>query len=184
MGVSDYINMIKGNSELGVKKEMKNMKFVCRYKTNDELILSEVSGKVLKKQAYQELSKKYSDMVYFNFLIELEKSGEAIGEKGDESYFKMLDYFSNQMQNDFFAVVNGDTIPCAIYHYERNFELSPYNNINLAFSSALIRKKITNEWLADVSIIYDDRILGTGPLQFNFSKNNINELPVLDYEKN
>ncbi|MDI9339022.1 MAG: hypothetical protein QM534_00520 [Sediminibacterium sp.] len=179
----NYRSEVIGDEALIRYTELKDLKFSCRYRPTDEMILSEIQSNKVANEDVQSLRKKYRDMVYFSFCITTPSGDEISGIKGNASYYQLLDYLNNSMQADFYLIGKSDTVPCVGYHYERSFDVSSVNYINLGFPSRNFLDTITHNLKTDMQLVYDDKILGMGMLHFRFNKNDINKLPKLNYER-
>lgn len=184
MSPEKYMSMLAKTKSLAVSHEFGKYEFNCRYRPSEELILLEHGTQKLTRKVLDSLNSKYSDMVYFNFTIHQEGRQELTSANGESNYYQMLDYLSNQIQNDFYLIDGKDTIPCGLCHYERNFDLSSANVINVGFQSEKLRTGANHSLSNDLHLVYDDKLLSVGILHFHFDKNAINQLPELDYEKN
>lgn len=174
----EYLEFLKNSSDVIRERSIKELDFKCRYRTADEMVLLESKENSLTKAEFDSLYSKYNSLMYFTFLIGTSDNNEIINVKGENNYSQMLDYISNEMQNDFMLLHNNDTIPCRLYYYERNYGLSGTNAINLGFDMPSIGKPES-----DFTVLYEDKILNTGPLKFKFDIQKINHLPLLRYEK-
>ncbi len=161
-------------------KEFGKINLSIRYRPIDEMILEENQAGTINDSVYKAGLKKYKNLQYFTFTISSADNNEILDEGNEDTdYYKLLDYLSNSIESDFFLIENGDTLPCVLSHYERNFGLSPKNNVSLAFKSNSLGREFEN----DKIIAYDDHLFDVGLLHFKFSKENLNKLPILEYEK-
>lgn len=175
-----YLIAAKSNADLQVEKEFKDVTFQVRYRSTDELILDEVSDKKLTDSLYHKLRNKYKTLQYFTFTIVSARSAEILSHyEGEEDYYKLLDYLSSSIQNDFALVDNNDTLACVLAHYERNFGLSSSNRISLAFED---KDQGKVKYPSDKILLYDDKLFETGLISFRFEKENLNNLPHLAHE--
>lgn len=90
----------------------------------------------------------------------------------EEEYYKRVNYYTVNAQQDVYLVRGADTLPCELYHYERTYGVTPYNNMLLGFRAENGDDKMPA--LLHVS----DRLFHTGLHIFSFEKKN---LPVLNH---
>ncbi len=76
-----------------------------------------------------------------------------------------MTYYSFEMDKDVFLVVNGDTIPCAAYQWERGFEGSGKLIFQLVFSNEKL-KNPTNGF----QLVFYDRVFNNGIIKFFYGK--------------
>jgi hypothetical protein len=67
----------------------------------------------------------------------------------------------------------GDTLPCLLYHYERNYGIAPFNNIVMTFPNSKTQSG-TNYKL----FIFEDNILGLGTIKFKLEKEFLKKLSI------
>jgi hypothetical protein len=77
------------------------------------------------------------------------------------------------MKDDLILVHGNDTIRCALFHFERAFDLSSHRNFVLAFPR---NETISNEPL---TLIFDSREFNTGPLKFRFRAEALDNIPQI-----
>lgn len=101
----------------------------------------------------------------FEFVLQEENEKDLLkGGYTSLDYTKALEYMSFQIQNDFKVVTSkNDTIPCIGAHYERNYNVAPYNKILLYFTDINPNEKL--------QLLYNDRLFGNGLLKFSFKEN-------------
>ncbi len=95
----------------------------------------------------------------------------------EQEYYQRLEYYTNIIQQDLFLVSGGDTIPCKYSLFERNYGSSP-NSILLVGFDATNQKEDD-----DIFFIYDDHVLGIGPVQFEIDSKDLNKIPKLETTK-
>ncbi|MCD6068931.1 MAG: hypothetical protein K0S33_3757 [Bacteroidetes bacterium] len=115
------------------------------------------------------------DMQYYNLRIKIEGFNDEFLKfniPSTASYEERVSYFSFDMQRDLKLVEGNDTIPCALFHYERSYNLTPYGNFTIAFPA-------TDKGTKKRTFIYKDRYLGTGAVKFLFTPSDLNHVPTL-----
>lgn len=102
---------------------------------------------------------------------------EAILPHSADSLETTSNHLAFGMQNNISLWVNGDSIPCTFYH------LQPIGKVDNAFHVLLSfeRPQSISDWRQDLLIVLDEPLFGTHPNRFHWSKNDLYELPKLDY---
>lgn len=185
MTPSEYIRYID-NKTNGLVKDKKIGVFTvdCEYKPSAYIVIKENY-----KQNPKEVIKNFENenieaSKMFHFYIRLSAENENDVLKNDiqnqEEYFERLNYFSNFVQKDLYLISGSDTIDCAYTYFERNYGLSNKSTILLGFKRSEMNKSNSDQSL---TLIYDDQVLGMGPVHFKFSSKDISNIPVLDTNK-
>ncbi|TNE81423.1 MAG: hypothetical protein EP332_04695 [Bacteroidetes bacterium] len=89
-------------------------------------------------------------------------------------YIERIEYLTAKMAGDFSLVMGKDTIVPNFFHYERTYNMTPFNNFLLGFD--LPRSKVHD----NIRILYDDKLFGLGRIEFDFDKNTINQKYPID----
>ena len=84
---------------------------------------------------------------------------------GFGDYAEKLDYLVSSFQEDINMVAEGDTIPCKLMHYERNYGLSGNNNFNVIFEKVKANEK---------TLMMDLSIFELGRVKFKFDAERTN----------
>jgi hypothetical protein len=174
----EYMKWVKDEENgLRVSKEIGDYKFTLQYKPCEFEALLHLGDKPLAKKQLDSAVASIKDIQFFTLCINSPgKNDPAKDISIDEAdYNQRLNYLMFEMQKDFFLVDGKDTLSCLFYHYERNFNVSPENNILLGFERDTLEKEP-----ADKTLIYDDKILETGPVMLTIRSNNIKAVPVLN----
>ena len=88
---------------------------------------------------------------------------------------KLINYYSFYIQNNFKVVLNNDTLPCILSHFEKYGVLFPFISFVLAFECNTY--DINS---GDLKFIYDDKILGLNEIILIIKKKNIVNIPALE----
>ncbi|MBI5539815.1 MAG: hypothetical protein HY951_07135 [Bacteroidia bacterium] len=159
-------------NNLHQSKQMSGFEFNLQYKTPSLIGLQETHGKMTKEEqlSYEE---QYSG--FDNFTLKI-KSDDKSKTNPFESISnpEIANYLYFQMQKEFVLVSGQDTIPCSFYHFEQAYNISPENSILLSFEKAK-NDTIFNEKV----LVYNDKILKTGPIKFRFKKEYFTNIPKL-----
>ncbi len=173
----EYMKWIENeNNGLRVKKEIGNFEFMLQYKPLEYVTLLEQKMANTQSDSIRRRTLELGDMQYYTFRITSKKDDEMLktGVQSEEDYYGRLDYFISAIQDDIALVDGKDTLPCLLYHFERNYALAPYSNMVLGFKN-IVKKNIIN----NKTFIYDDAVLGTGPVQITIKGNDLLQIPKL-----
>lgn len=81
----------------------------------------------------------------------------------NEDYNTKLQHLIGSIKDDFYLVSEGDTVSCALHHFERGYGLSPNMNITLVFP----KEESAGQ---SATLIYNDRLFETGVVKFPFTR--------------
>ena len=113
-------------------------------------------------------------MQYIDLKISALSAGENLLSSeldSENEYFERLDYFVTYAQQDIRLIQGKDSLSPALYHFERNYGLAPYNTLLLGFE--------LGEQGAHRDLIIDDKVLGIGRVKFFFDDSDISNSPKL-----
>jgi len=178
----EYREVINKERGLRVEEKYGPVTLAARYRPIEELIVEGLHDRNLDDSLYHSLYNKHKDLQYFTFTVSSDETKEILSHNNmeEDSYFQMLDYLSNGIQNDFYLVENGDTLPCLLCHYERNYGLTSLNRISLAFQN---KHKTNMKYTGDKILAYEDKLFDIGLVHFKIREESLNNLPILSYEK-
>ncbi len=174
---SDAREFIEKESEKNTyKKRIKEVDFKLKYISNEQMALEDMKGLSEVTQAgFDSIIKNYDSLLFFNLEVTIDNFNEEmlkykLGENPEASYNDRIDYYSFRMQKDINLVLSEkDTVPCILYHYERNYGVSPKNNFMIGFKTSKIRNAV---------LVYDNKFLNTGTVKFA-----LNEQEILNHPK-
>jgi hypothetical protein len=173
----EYVKWVK-NKENGLRKEktIDDVTFSLQYKPYPYIVCLEQKKNTIADTLLKKRVSEIDNMQYYDLVISL-KSAQCellkykIGSADD--YQNRVKYFSFDMQHDIRLVDGGDTLPCALYHFERIYDIAPYCTFLLGFPLD------KNHADAEKTLVYYDRIFGKGTIKFTYVKNEINNTPKL-----
>lgn len=170
--ISEYPGWIENPENGFVKaKEFDEVSFISFYKPPVYRVLKKHQNDGnLNKDSLQNQIDKLEDWYTFTFRVKAKEHPLEQGNQNSQEYFQKLEYYINA-QSDFKLIIGeSDTIPCAMYHMERNYGGAPYIDINVAF-------KKENKTPYDITMLYFDRVFSNGPLKFNYHLDETTSLP-------
>ncbi len=142
--------------------KIEDVNFTLKHISNEQMALRGLGDMSHRTQAsFDSILKGYDGLLFFNLEISIDDFNEELlhykPQPGDD-YEERVAYYAFGMQKDICIVVaEKDTIPCAMYHYERNYGVSPKNNFMLGFNTSHVK---------DAVLVYDNPYLPTGPVKF------------------
>jgi len=172
----EYVKWIDDDANgLNVKKEIGEYEFSVIYKPLEYIVLMETKDQNIKKDFLQKRMKELGNMQYFTFRVKSKKNREIMraGIKSENEYYSRLEYFVSDAQDDISLIEGKDTLSCLLYHFERNYGVSPSNSIVLGFE----KDRLENSY--DKTLVFNDHVLGVGPICLTLKNNDINKLPAL-----
>jgi hypothetical protein len=124
---------------------------------------------------FNKIRETYSGMEYYRLRVSL------AGAQGDilqyqatsqEEYYQRVEYFSFGMQQDLRMLNGQDTLPCKLFHFERNYGAAPFADFMIGFEDREGNK-------SDRVLIYNDRVYSTSIFQLSIPAENIQNIPKL-----
>lgn len=158
--------------------KIQEVNFKLRHISGEEMALREIGDLSKATQAmFDSAAKAYQGNLYFNLELSIDGFNEELmhyrpDPSGSEAaYEERVSYYSFGMQKDISIVVGEkDTIPCTMYHYERNYGVSPNNRFMLGFEASALKNAV---------LVYDNPYLPTGPVKFALSEQDLSSHPQI-----
>lgn len=176
VSTDEYMSYIEDPANgVTVASRLENFEFGLLYKPLDYIIGLEFRNGVISLDSMSSRKKQLEGFQYYTLRIRSNQDSEFIrtGLSSENEYYQRLEYMVSNAQDDIVLVEGRDTIPCAIYHFERNYGLSPNTNIVLAFAEGDQNSR------KDKVLIYDDKILGLGRIELRILNKNIRRIPQM-----
>lgn len=169
-----YVNDPKNG--LIVSREAGDFLVELQYKPLDYELLMEMGEESGDTTGMELLKKEIGQMQYYVLRIgSKDKKSDMlatdVGSKDD--YFNRIGYLSSGIQQNIRLIDGKDTLSCLLHHFERNYKLSSYSNIILAFDA-----NEHNE-ANDKTLVLDDEVFGIGRLKLTIDKSAIQKIPAL-----
>lgn len=172
---SEYLHWVENpDNGLHQGKDIGNYYLELQYKPPHYIVALEGQSQQLSEKQVASRVVELDGLTYFTFRITSLQGTEMLqtGPVTEEEYQYRSYYFDTQAQRDMYLVSGTDTLNCALYHFERNYGLAPYNNMVLGFEKPVTRN-------TDLQFVFDDPILGLGPVKFTIGREAIEQLPHL-----
>jgi hypothetical protein len=174
---TEYVDWVRDeNNGLRVVKEIDGQQFILQYKPAEYEVLMQNKNHSATSTQLKEYTVNSGDLQFFTLTIVTDDHREIAASGGaDENVFQeRVMYMMSEMQMDFELVDGNDTLPCVFFHCERNFNISPENNILLGFE-----KPAKKNAVHDKTLIYTDRILDCGPVKLTIKADDLENIPEL-----
>jgi hypothetical protein len=174
---SDYIAWVN-TSENGLMKEksISPLEVKLLYKPLPYIIANEQRSNSIDEVVYNKRLEELEGMQYYT--LKLGITGEKLNvtnyEVADNAQQQeRLNYLSFAMQKDIKLIDGGDTLNCALYHFERSYDITPHRTFVLAFEQKAKNKE------KDKTLILDLAYFKTGPIKLNFRSTDLVSIPNL-----
>jgi len=161
-----------------IKTQIKtNSIITCKYTPAEYHVLKQFSPNNIDQDVFQSEYEGISNM--YHFILRFKKMDETNFLKNnnvthDEFQLNSL-YLSYGIRQDLKLVHGLDTVECVLNHHERTYSNTPYEQILLSFPK-------TSNSIEDLTFIFNDRVFGFNRVKFFFSKDVLNDIPVLTFE--
>ena len=179
----DYLNRIDQSLGTYVQtKEFGDLKIDLKYKPPAYLAAAQMTkSEGMTQFSYKELTAEFSRFSNYQLHLENIRGGalvKEIAQLGD-NYQELVHYLSFGIQEDLLLCTPTDTLNCAFVHFERNYDLAPFTNIEIGFniehlSTPLIKEE---EWTVQFNA---DRF-GLGPLHFRYQSKEVANAPHFNF---
>lgn len=170
-----YVQHVK-NPENGLvkTKKLSDFDFELTYRPHEYIALTEaVNG--LTNETLASKKEELDDLHYLALKIKGNGTGGLLetNATSENDYNLRLYYYSSEAQLDMHLIQEKDTMPCVLYHFERNYQLAPYNTIVMGFEPQQY------DLSKSLEFVYNDRVLGLGPVRMAIDGNDLNQIPQL-----
>lgn len=175
--IKDLVRFVKQpENGLVQSKSYRAFNYKVEYKPYELVALEAIPTSNLNSKKFKNIAEEYSKLEYYQIIISSQNNMDFLkADLSDDSEFESrVNYYTSQAQKDIRLLIEGDSISCLAYHFERTFGLTPYNTILIAFDNSYIKKHPSNR-----TIIFNDKALKTGWLKFNFKHGDIQSTPQI-----
>lgn len=118
---------------------------------------------------------EYAGMEYYRLRIALQ-SGQGdilqFNAGSTDTYYQRVEYFSFGLQYDLQLLAGQDTLPCRLFHFERNYGAAPYADFMLGFADKSGNK-------LDRVLLYHDRVFTDSLIRLVIPAEKIDRIPTL-----
>lgn len=175
---SEYVSWMKDPANgLREEKTIGEYTFSLQYKTPEFVVLQQYKSDAVSQTQIESMVQNYSGMEYYTFEIRTEDGHDLLDDQyhDAEEIAARVEYFLSYAQDDFRLVTDTDTIPCSLFHFERSYSLSPVTTLVMGFDKAIAGE--------DRTLVYNDRLLGCGPVQITIDAEDISNVPTVKYAR-
>lgn len=173
---ADYVAWVNDASNgLYKEKQVQPLTVSAVYKPIPYVIANEKRSNQIDPTEYQQRKEELAGMQYVTLKLGI------IGEQKDITNYEVqtdadlqerLSYLSFAMQKDIQLIDGQDTLACALYHFERSYDLTPQRTFVLGFE-----KKST--LATDKTLVLNLPYFNTGPIKLAFKANDLQAIPEL-----
>lgn len=173
---ADYVAWVNDASNgLYKEKQVQPLTISAVYKPIPYIIANEKRSNQIDPIEYQQRKEELAGMQYVTLKLGI------IGEQKDITNYEVqtdadlqerLSYLSFAMQKDIQLIDGQDTLACALYHFERSYDLTPQRTFVLGFE-----KKSTPA--TDKTLVLDLPYFNTGPIKLAFKADDLQAIPEL-----
>lgn len=144
--------------------------------TESGLVRSAGQGELLMTLQYQPGST--SEHRFFLFFSDVNKARSATALAGNDLEAKTMlyQYFDIEAASQIRLIQDGDTLLPRHYHYERTYDLAPYDCISMSFPAK-------EDSRGDLIFYFNENILGFGPQRWTFNLHDIERANQIEIEK-
>lgn len=172
----EYVKWVENEKNgLMISKQIGEMEFQLQYRPLEYVVMMDTKNMNLAADALESRKKEMSGLQHFVFRMRVAGFEDDIlkyklNQPGE--YEERVKYLSFNVQNDFRLIDGADTLPCTICTYERAFGVTPYTTMVLGFPES-------SGGLSHKTLIYQDQLLGAGPVMMTIEKESIENIPQL-----
>lgn len=157
-----------------VTKNDGDFRFKLQYKPAAYLAIRELKKTEISSAELSEKAAAMEEMQYFTLQLGLADGSDILKSSIEKSgdFSRNIEYLSFYIQQDLKLVEGGDTLPCLLHHFERDYGISHFAKIVLAFEKS-------NNVAADKTLIFNDRQFGAGTVSMTILSQSLNNLPKI-----
>jgi hypothetical protein len=171
----DYRSYVENPAnQLKQEKQLEDLQMELQYKPFAYIAMQEEQSYELTQAQLGQKQEEFGSLQYYNFSIVLQNGGTDViarGAEDEDTYQQLINYFSYGLKDDLKLVQGGDTLNCSLFHFARNFNISPSVDFAIAFDD-----KGNN---ADRQFIWDDKVFGLGTVKLTVPGTAVGDLPKL-----
>jgi hypothetical protein len=174
---AEYVQWIESEDNgIRTSKTINGYTFDLQYKPAEYVVLRESSMELPTPASLNSEMQALSDMQYFTLRISKEGDEDLLEDdvSSPDEFSSRLVYFTGAMQNDIYLVESGDTLPCALFHFERTYSVDTRSTFLIGF----LKTKVSTD-TDGKTFVFEDRELGTGPIVLSIDQSNLDRIPSL-----
>jgi len=173
---SAFVGWFSDNEQASLHKKIGTVDYSLTYVPADYMIATNHRNELetMRSSERDSMRAEYNAYNYFIYQITIDNFNQELARyelASPEAYQERIDYYTFRMQEDLKALVDGDTLPCVVYHFERNFGISPENRFLIGFPKSEAEK--------ECSILIENKYLKSGPVKFTVTPEYVKNTPLL-----
>lgn len=163
------------------KKQFGEIVVEAQYKPLSYIIANEIQSNQIDKKVFDKRYEELKGLQYLNLKITTSSTNEHnitnYNVFSDAAQQDRLYYLSYRMKEDIVLIEGEREIPCALYHFERSYDIAKHRTFVLAFERTAFTET------EDKTLVLDTPVLNTGPIKIKFKAEDINNIPPLKLTK-
>ena len=152
---------------LNKSRSLGSVQYTVQYKTPEY--------SMLKNNTLEEVNTDgHSGIHYFGLTLDpVDQKSQLlhVNLASEQDYFARMQYFNFNFKNDIYLNINGKQLPCEYYLFESTGKITPGLTFTLGFDAQ--KEK------GDLQVVINDRVFGTGGINFLFKEKTLNNIPKL-----
>lgn len=175
----DFVVYVENvNNGLRISKEIGDQKIEVQYKPLEYMSAKECikTRSTVNKADLEDYRKKHAALQYFTLRYSMKNKTSVLkyGLSNENEYFERQNYFSFGLENDIKLIEGKDTLSCALFVFERNYNLSPDVTFEIAFEKR-------SDLVSDKIVMINDKSLNIGNVNIKIAKSDLENMPKLIY---
>jgi hypothetical protein len=170
---NQYQQWIAENGDLLTTSQSESaLRATLRHLPADWLALQEAGGKPVE---FAKAKLDYAGLEYYQLRVAVQSGNSDVLQyavANEAEYYQRVSYFSFGFQHDLHLLIGNDTLPCKLFHFERNYGSAPYMDFMIGFEVPL-------ESQQDRTLLYYDIIYAQRVFALTIPFANLNRIPNL-----
>lgn len=173
---TDYVIWVKNpDSKLNITKNIGEYTYQLQYKPSPYIaLLDQQRNQLIDTVQFNERISELQGTYQFNLSLSHQSYGNILNQGLGTEYFERLEYLTLKLKEDLELRLDDQKITCDFYHFERNYNLAPFVTVVFGFDLSSIDINFKK-----MQVIYNDQLLGAGPIVFSFSQATLTHIPEL-----
>lgn len=170
----DFVHWVQDESNgLNISKELGSYTFSLQYRPAEYITVIEKKKDIMHRDSLMKRVKELQGLQYYTLTITSKEEKEVLqtGISSEEELYERMEYLNSRMQDDLWLIDGNDSLPCRLFHFERSYQLAPYNKVVIAFDNTDLKH--------DRTLLFNDHALGVGPVRFTIKASSLAAIPQL-----
>ncbi len=174
----EYINWTESEkSGLVSTKTIDEITFSVYYLPKEAMALRE-TGAAPTDTEWKHAVEEKGNMQYYKVVYNLKNSNQDILKynlNDETEYFSRTNYLAFGVDKYVYLLNGKDRLPCRMHQFTPHYGISPKAEILFAFD------ELDKEHEQDITFVIEDQLFGMGILQFEFTAENIKNIPSIQF---